>query len=146
MKERISLCRGKPEDKDEENVKADEKHYLTPSQKKKIAYIHQDFHSSADAVNAYIVFAYPVGSEDRPANLPPLPPAMDPYQAALQAASKANGSLFMERVVRVDLATKAHGLAATTTTTGRVPTPAVHEPNPRLSIFIGNLGRNTTLG
>ena len=130
-RERLSLWRRKLEDKDEENVKADEKHYLTPAQKKKIAYIHQEFHSSADTVNAYIVFAYPVGPEDRPANLPPLPPTMDPYQAALLAAAKANGSLFMERVIRVDLAPKM----ATTT----LPTPDIHEPNPRLSIFIGNL-------
>ena len=124
------------EDKDEENVKADEKRYLTPAQKKKIAYIHQDFHSSADTVNAYIVFAYPVDPEDRPTNLPPTPPTMDPYQAALQAAAKANGSLFMERVIRVDLASKTHVLG---TTTGTLPTSTIHEPNPRLSIFIGNL-------
>lgn len=112
----------------------DEKRYLNPSQKKKIAFINQEFHSSADTINAYIVFAHPPNTEGRAANLPPLSPTMDPYQAALNAAQKCNGTMFMERMIRVDLATQ-NKPSALTTSSGET----VMETDPRLSIFVGNL-------
>ncbi len=116
-------------------MKVDEKKYLTPSQKKKIAYINQEFHSTADTVNAYIVFAHPVDPEARPDNLPPLPATMDPYQAALQVAQKADGSLFMERMIRVDLAKRAKAGASSLDDTSTVN----RETDSQLSIFVGNL-------
>jgi nucleolar protein 12 len=120
-------------------VKVDEKKYLTPSQKKKIAYINQEFHSTADTVNAYIVFAHPVDPEARPDNLPPLPATMDPYQAALQVSQKADGSLFMERMIRVDLAKRAKAGTSILDDTSTVSVPLNRETDSQLSIFVGNL-------
>ena len=115
-------------------MKADEKKYLTPAQKKKIAYINQEFHTSADVVNAYIVFAHPQDAAERPTNLPPLPPTMNPHQAAQQAAVEANGSLFMDRVLRVDLVGKA--IVSQTEKDGAL---SLQEGDPRLSVFVGSL-------
>ena len=117
----------------------DEKRYLNPSQKKKIAFINQEFHSSANTINAYIVFAHPPNTEGRAANLPPLPPTMDPYQAALNAAQKCNGTMFRERMLRVDLATQNKPSALTTSPGGTTVDPSVMETDPRLSVFVGNL-------
>ncbi|CAA7261564.1 unnamed protein product [Cyclocybe aegerita] len=139
-KERATSWRNKRDEKDEENVKADEKKFLNPAQKKKIAFINQEFHASADSVNAYVVFAHPRSSEGRPANLPPLSPAMDPYEAAFQAASKCDGSLFMERMLRADLVGKNRGKAAPRKDDDGVEVPAgILEADPRLSVFVGNL-------
>lgn len=137
--DRASLWRTHHEDKDEASVKVDEKKYLTPSQKKKIAYINQEFHSTADTVNAYIVFAHPVDPEARPDNLPPLPATMDPYQAALQVSQKADGSLFMERMIRVDLAKRTKAGTSSLDDTSTVSVPLNREADSQLSIFVGNL-------
>jgi len=134
-KERASVWKSKLDDKDDEAVKADEKRYLNPAQKKKIAFINQEFHTTADSVNAYIVFAHPVDAVDRPSNLPPLPPTMDPYEAAVGAASKADGSLFLERMIRVDLVGKNKSRKPNTDS----DQPALLEEDPRLSVFVGNL-------
>lgn len=133
-KERAADWRSKHGDKEEEGLKADEKKYLTPAQKKRIAYINQEFHASADVVNAYIVFAHPQNASERPANLPPLPPTMDPYQAALQAVVGANGSLFMERMLRVDLVGKVKRDEAE-----KDEATCIQDADPRLSVFVGNL-------
>ena len=133
-KERAADWRTKHGDKEEESLKADEKKYLSPAQKKRIAYINQEFHSTADVVNAYIVFAHPQNAFERPVNLPPLPPTMDPYQAALQAVVRANGSLFMERMLRVDLVGKVKRDGAE-----KDEATSIQEADPRLSVFVGNL-------
>lgn len=96
------------------------KKYLTPSEKKRVAFIKADFHSSADSINAYIVFAHP---PVRAPNLPPLQ-VLDPYQAAIEATEKCNGTTFMDRTIRVDLADKSMSDAL---------------GDPKLSIFVGNL-------
>ncbi|OJA15831.1 hypothetical protein AZE42_04026 [Rhizopogon vesiculosus] len=82
--------------------KNDEKKFLTPSQKKKVAFINHELHPSADSVNAYIVFAHPPPAKERPSNLPPPPPVMDPFEAARLAVEKCNGTVFMDRTIRVD--------------------------------------------
>lgn len=136
-KERASVWRSKLDEKDEEGLKNDEKRFLNPAQKKKIAFINQEFHSTADTVNAYIVFAHPPNAEGRPANLPPLPPTMDPYQAAQAAAEKCDGTLFMERMIRVDLVKKdIAGLNDAAENTKHASTLST---DPRLSVFVGNL-------
>lgn len=134
-RERASVWRSKTAEKDEAAVKQDEKKYITPSQKKKIAFINQEFHSTADTVNAYIVFAHPVNTEDRPSNLPPIPPSLDPYQAARLAAEKCDGTLFMERLIRVDLIGKNNEARLTDSDkkSGLIDT------DPKFSVFIGNL-------
>ncbi|KAH7885522.1 hypothetical protein F5I97DRAFT_1937698 [Phlebopus sp. FC_14] len=118
----------------DEVSKADEKKYLTPSQKKKIAFINHDIHSSADSVHAYIVFAHPQPADTRPANLPPPPPVMDPYEAARLAVEKCNGTMFMDRMIRVDLASKPLDEVSSNTTLSSGPIG-----DPKLTVFVGNL-------
>jgi len=81
-------------------------------------------------VNAYIVFAHPAPVVDRAANVPPLPEVMDPYEAARLAVERCDGTLFMERMIRVDLASKNAKDGHQISTLGG---------NPKLSIFVGNL-------
>lgn len=123
--ERTSAWRSRQEDDPD---KTDEKKYLTLSQKKKIAFIRREFHSTADTVNAYIVFAHPLPPEGRHDNLPPPAPTMNPYEAAHLAAVKCNGSLFMDRVLRFDLVRRRDDACT-----------GLMETDPKLSVFVGNL-------
>ncbi|KIL66799.1 hypothetical protein M378DRAFT_74638 [Amanita muscaria Koide BX008] len=110
---------------EQDSKEKDEKKFLTPNQKKKIAFINQEFHSTADTVHAYAVFAHSV----------PLPPSAperqsskevkDPYEAAQIAAKHCDGTMFMDRLLRVDVVGKSS--AAHTDT------------DPKLTIFVGNL-------
>ncbi|KAM6494529.1 hypothetical protein JOM56_010890 [Amanita muscaria] len=110
---------------EQDSKEKDEKKFLTPNQKKKIAFINQEFHSTADTVHAYAVFAHSV----------PLPPSAperqsskevkDPYEAAQIAAKHCDGTMFMDRLLRVDVVGKSS--AAQTDT------------DPKLTIFVGNL-------
>lgn len=116
----------------DDTPKAEEKKFLTPSQKKKIAFINHDIHSSADSVHAYIVFAHPILPESRPANLPPPPPMMDPFEAVQLAVEKCDGSIFMDRMLRVDAVrcpTSSTNTASTSSAIG----------DPKLTVFVGNL-------
>ena len=114
--------------------KTDEKKFLTPNQKKKIAFINRDIHSDADSVHAYIVFAYPV-PHSRPSNLPPLPLVMDPFEAARLAVEKCNGTMFLDRMLRVDAVVKRSTLE---NPSDDIPLSSVIV-DPKLSIFVGNL-------
>ncbi|KAF8903172.1 hypothetical protein CPB84DRAFT_1775032 [Gymnopilus junonius] len=136
-KERASVWRSRLDEKDEEGLKKDEERFLNPAQKKKIAFINQEFHSTADTVNAYIVFAHPPNTEGRPANLPPLPPTMDPYEASRAAADKCDGTLLMERMICVDLVEK--DVTRSNDATDNTKHISKSGTDPRLSIFIGNL-------
>ncbi|KAL4081123.1 hypothetical protein J3A83DRAFT_4367556 [Scleroderma citrinum] len=115
----------------DDTPKVEEKKFLTPNQKKKIAFINHDIHSGADSVHAYIVFAYPKSPESRPANLPPPPPVMDPFEAARLAVEKCNGTIFMDRMLRVD------AVGGTTSTNIASTSSAVGDP--KLTVFVGNL-------
>src|ERR1700722_8135351 len=115
----------KGDGEEQDGGKCDEKIFLNVNQKKKIAFINQEFHSSADTVNAYIVFAHPPPLDIRPSNLPPLNPIMDPYEAARLAVDRSDGTDFMERRIRVDRVTKQSKEAS--------------GGDPKLSIFVGNL-------
>ncbi|KAF8799366.1 hypothetical protein BYT27DRAFT_7227870 [Phlegmacium glaucopus] len=137
-RERTSIWRSKAVDEEEAVVKKDEKKYITPSQKKKIAFINQEFHSTADTVNAYIVFAHPTNTENRPSNLPPIPLTLDPYEAARLAAERCDGTLFMERMIRVDLVGKDNN-AGSTLTSNSEKKSALIDTDPKLSVFVGNL-------
>ncbi|KAG8214408.1 hypothetical protein J3R82DRAFT_9404 [Butyriboletus roseoflavus] len=115
--------------------KTNEKKFLTPSQKKKIAFINRDIHSAAHSVHAYIVFAYPPPPHSRLANLPPLPPVMDPFEAARLAIEKCNGTMFLDRMLRVDAIIKRSTTDASTDS--MLLSSAIGDP--KLSIFVGNL-------
>lgn len=132
--------RTKLDEKDESVVKQDEKKYLTPGQKKKIAFIHGEFHGEADSVNAYVVFAHPLPEGTRPANLPPLPMTIDPYDAAKLAVEKCNNTIFMERVIRVDRV-GVKGKAAVPASDDKEAEGAgsLLDADPKFTIFVGNL-------
>ncbi|KAF9242674.1 hypothetical protein BU15DRAFT_86850 [Melanogaster broomeanus] len=123
-RDRASSWRG--EQTAEASTRTDEKKFLTSSQKKKIAFIKHEIHSNADSVHAYIVFAYPQPVDSRPANLPPAPTVMDPFEAARLAVVKCNGTMFLDRMLRVDASSDDALLSS-----------AVGDP--KLTIFVGNL-------
>ena len=131
VQDRTATWRSKVDEKDDEFVKQDDKKFLTPSQKKKIAFINQEFHSSADSVNAYVVFAHPVQVKDWPANLPPPKEVMDPYEAAKEAVEKCDGTVFLERMIRVDVVGRE---AVETRNEGKEGVG-----DPKLAVFVGNL-------
>ncbi|TFK68036.1 hypothetical protein BDN72DRAFT_769940 [Pluteus cervinus] len=117
-------------------LKQDEKKYLTPAQKKKVAFIHHEFHSSASTVNAYIVFAHSPPSAPTSDDESNTPRVMDPYEAARKAAELFDGSMFMERMIRVDVALRGSARAKLKSSLGDVGMGAA---DPKLSIFVGNL-------
>ena len=117
--------------KGEEEEEPDKKQYLMPKEKKRIAFIKQELHSGVDAVNAYVVFAHPIpDSAKRPANVPPPAPTMDPYEAARLAAERCDGTVFMDRTIRVDRVAKDGDGAQRT---------GVPAGDPKLTVFVGNL-------
>ncbi|KAF9449099.1 hypothetical protein P691DRAFT_759309 [Macrolepiota fuliginosa MF-IS2] len=142
---RANAWRSTNEGDDDATVKKDEKQHLNPNQKKKIAFINQEFHSTADTVHAYIVFAHPVSQDSRPKNLPPLEPVMNPYEAAREAVKTADETVWMERMIRVDFVGKNRGV------TGTKPQDKGADDNeesvetsfadadPKLTLFVGNL-------
>ncbi|KAG6872243.1 hypothetical protein C0995_011665 [Termitomyces sp. Mi166 len=132
--DRTSTWRSSHKDGKDEEGPSDEKKYLNPNQKKKIAFINHEFHSEADTVNAYIVFAHPIPAENRPKNLPPLPPVLDPYEAARQAVRVCDRSTFMDRVIRIDLVGKK-GLPSS----GEELDMDMVGADPKSTVFVGNL-------
>ncbi|RDB14824.1 Nucleolar protein 12 [Hypsizygus marmoreus] len=132
--DRTSTWRSR-QDADDTAGHSDEKQYLNSNQKKRIAFINQEFHSTADTVNAYIVFAHPQPTENRPANLPPPPTVLDPYEAARLAVRKCDGSLFMDRMIRVDLVGKKKIPGGD----GNEGDVGLLETDPKSSVFVGNL-------
>lgn len=119
-------------DAEDEAASAPAKTFLTPKEKKRIAFIKQEIHSGVDSVNAYVVFAHPVPAENRPKNLPPPKHVMDPYEAAKTVVKAANGSVFMERTLRLDLAVKGKGKAVELADAELVG-------DPKATVFVGNL-------
>lgn len=112
----------------------EQKKFLTPSQKKKVAFINHELHPSADSVNAYVVFAYPSPAKERPSNLPPLLPVMDPHEAARLAVEKCNGTVFIDRTIRVDsLGRPADSDGKQSALLG------TFAGDPKSSVFVGNL-------
>lgn len=126
-RERAATWRATKVDEDEDPAKS----YLTPKEKKRIAFIKHELHEKVDAINAYIVFAHPPPAVTRAANLPPPTPTMDPYEAAIVAATEADGSIFMDRTIRVDCVGRQAGGAGDATTAGM--------SDPKATVFVGNL-------
>jgi nucleolar protein 12 len=103
------------------------KKYLTPREKKRVAFIKQDFHEHGDAVNAYIVFAYPPPPEM--AKRLETEDIMDPYEAAKITVKECDGTIFEGKTIRVDGVRKCGAGDASGEVLG----------DPKLSIFVGNL-------
>ncbi|PIL22632.1 hypothetical protein GSI_15323 [Ganoderma sinense ZZ0214-1] len=131
------------EGEDDEAAAAPQKQYLTPKEKKRLAFIKHEIHEHVDAVNAYVVFAHPPSAEalaKRPANLPPPAPVMDPYDAASSCAEKGDGSAFMGRTLRVDVVKK--GARPREDGCGEGEHAAAEKAmagDPKAMLFVGNL-------
>ncbi|OSC97233.1 hypothetical protein PYCCODRAFT_1419900 [Trametes coccinea BRFM310] len=117
-------------EQDEEEA-APKKQFLTPQEKKRIAFIKHEIHEGVDSVNAYVVFAHPPPAESRPANLPPLPPVMNPYEAAVEAARLCDGSVFLGRTLRVDVVKKDASPIENA--------KSIMTGDPKATVFVGNL-------
>lgn len=135
-RERALTWRERQGGADDDTGRSDDKQYLDSKQKKKIAFINQEFHSTADTINAYVVFAHPQPVEGRPANLPPPPPTLDPYEAARAAAEKCDGTLFLERMIRVDMVGRKDTAGPRD---GEGEGVLLVGDDPKLSVFVGNL-------
>ncbi|KAG8716619.1 hypothetical protein FRC09_015483 [Ceratobasidium sp. 395] len=106
---------------------APHKTFQTPAQKKKTAFITGALHhSGSSSASAYVVFAYPRPIEGQE-------PPWDPAEVASRAVIACNGSVFMDRTLRVDRV-RAKGAA---TTTDKVE--GVEKADPRTMVFVGNL-------
>ncbi|KAF8625973.1 hypothetical protein AX17_006697 [Amanita inopinata Kibby_2008] len=135
--------------------------YLTPSQKKKLAFIHHEFHPVADTVHAYAVFAHPVPAPTPDPSSPspsdgegegedededededdtaleshtkrPQKQVMDPYEAARIVARECDGTTFLDRMLRVDVVGRS-------TEKGGRSVGGLQAADPKRSVFVGNL-------
>lgn len=93
------------------------------------------FHESAAACNAYLVFEH--ARPDRPANLPPL---MNPFDAAA-AALAANGTEFMGNTLRVDTmrSPAAAALSSASTSLSKRDAWLPSGTDPKSCVFVGGL-------
>lgn len=103
------------------------KKYLSPQEKKRVAFITQEFHEHGDSINAYIVFAHPLPKE-RVARSE-TEDIMDPYEAAKVAVRECDGTIFEGKTIRVDSVKKS----------GTGDSSGEGLGDPKLSIFVGNL-------
>ncbi|KAG8969538.1 hypothetical protein FRC03_001977 [Tulasnella sp. 419] len=110
-----------------EEAKSDApKVYLKPHEKKKIAFITKDLNDKSQTVNCYVVFAHhPPSSKTAE--------AMHPAEVAKLVVEGANGTLFMERTIRVDFAERK----------GAKPSGTAKDDMKR-TIFVGNLDFEAT--
>ncbi|KZT25420.1 hypothetical protein NEOLEDRAFT_1048640, partial [Neolentinus lepideus HHB14362 ss-1] len=100
---RASSWRDTKASKEDAELTKDEKKYLTPQDKKKIAFIHHELHPDVDTVNVYVVFAHPVPG-------PKAAETMDPFEAARLSVERSNGSIFSDHTLRVDSVGKAKAI------------------------------------
>ncbi|KAG8687315.1 hypothetical protein FRC08_012048, partial [Ceratobasidium sp. 394] len=104
------------------------KTFQTPAQKKKTAFITGALHdSTSSSASAYVVFAYPAPVEGKEA-------LWDPVEAAARAVKACNGTVFMDRTLRVD---RVRPKGATV---GAEGVDGVEDKaDPRTMVFVGNL-------
>jgi len=124
QQERAFLWRtGKEDEAGEEGSKP--KVYLSPAEKKRIAFIKGEFHEQATSVNAYVVFAY---ADPRKAFPGGSTECTEPSKVAAMVAKKVDGTQFEGRTLRADL------VAVSAQSYGDVP---IRDPSS--TIFVGNL-------
>ncbi|KAF8468657.1 hypothetical protein JB92DRAFT_2801736 [Gautieria morchelliformis] len=115
--------------------KAKRASYLTPAERKRVAFIKGEFHNEVDTVNAYIVFAHYAASHDtEPTASQAL--LLHPSEAARLAVEKCDGSLFMNRTIRVD---RVGQWRAGVDNGSAVGDDLGQFGDPRATLFVGNL-------
>ncbi|KAG9118926.1 hypothetical protein FRC07_006295 [Ceratobasidium sp. 392] len=104
------------------------KTFQTPAQKKKTAFITGALHDSASSsASAYVVFAYPPPVEGQE-------PPWDPKEVAARAVKACNGTIFMDRMLRVDRVRAKGAAPSTDDVEGEA-----EKADPRTMVFVGNL-------
>lgn len=118
-KERAAAWRKTKQEEEGEELEQP-KEYLTPAEKKRIAFIKGELHDQAASVNAYIVLAHPHPNSKELAG-------MNPYEAAKLVARTMDGSSFEGRTLRVDRASRGD---------------IGQDRDPASTIFVGSLDFN----
>ena len=128
QRDRTIIWKSKKGDKDLDEVDP-MKTYLTPAQKKKVAFIKGELHEEAGGINSYVVFAHPHPANQRDEKKGHrYQPVMDPFEAAKLLVARGDGSTFMNRTLRMDLARPPEEGGA-----------ATHGFDPHFTIFVGSL-------
>lgn len=145
-RDRAAAWRANEKDDDDEAAVAPQKQYLTPKEKKRVAFIKHEIHEHVDAVNAYVVFAHPPSAESlakRPTNVPPPAPMMDPYDAASVCVEKGDGNTFMGRTLRMDVVKRGARPTEGGSGEGEHKVGGAGENvmagDPKATLFVGNL-------
>lgn len=112
-------------DEDASTGGSNPKTYLSPAEKKRIAFIKGEFHDQAASVNAYAVFAYQDPAQARAGTDLE---TMEPSKIAAAVVELLDGTQFEGRTLRVD------HVAAPTNDHGNT---AVRDP--ASTVFVGNL-------
>jgi nucleolar protein 12 len=108
---------------------ANAKTFITPAEKKRIAFIKGELHSEGATLHAYIVFAH-----EEPGRSKNVPPVMNPFEAAKRAVEVCDGMVYMDRTIRVDHV-RAGDAAGDTRPPGHF--------DPRRTVFVGGLDFQT---
>lgn len=111
------------------------KTFLTPAEKKRVAFIKGELHSEGSIVHAYVVFAY-----EEPGRSKNVPPVLDPFEAAKKAVELCDGMVYMERTIRVDhVGGKAKGASSSSRPVNGIP----GHLDSRRTVFVGGLDFQT---
>lgn len=92
---------GETSEREDSHSQAKKASYLTPTERKRVAFIKGEFHKAVDTVNAYLVFAYDKVAQEREPSVDRSAP-LHPFEAARLAVERCDGTLFMDRTLRVD--------------------------------------------
>ncbi|KAF8575321.1 hypothetical protein K439DRAFT_1641486 [Ramaria rubella] len=126
--------RGRNEDEmsDREEQSAKKPAYLSPAERKRVAFIKGEFHHEVDSVNAYVVFAYTdpdaVTSTTHDSSI------LHPFEAARLAVERGDGTVFQERTMRVDRVGQWRIGVGTEDDVAKAM-----QGDPRATLFVGNL-------
>jgi nucleolar protein 12 len=124
------------------------KTYITPAEKKRIAFIKGEFHEEAGSTNAYAVIAHPhphatssssPSSSKDPDKKSSNEAAYDPYIAAGLLVEKMNGTHFMGRTLRLDRVGRHPGVGVGVGSNSDAGADAISTRDPAATIFVGNL-------
>lgn len=111
------------------------KTFLTPAEKKRVAFIKGELHAEGTTVHAYVVFAH-----EEPGRSKNVPPVLNPYEAAKLAVEACDGQVYMDRTIRVDHVRGSGGAPSGTKST--IPNAQGHFDT-RRTLFVGGLDFQT---
>lgn len=105
--------------------------FLTPSQKKRLAFIKGETHDKATVTNCYVVFGHIPPSE------PADPDVLPPSEVAKLVVQDSNASTFRERTIRVDRVGSAQLKTKSESSSSR-------KEDMKKTVFVGSLSFEAT--